>query len=310
MRLLSSVSAQISWGLLMILRVLVAGGSAVALSEHRNRPLPYIDLFGVTYFVTTPAVARQMFEIGDAGQYLASLRCIRIGGAMCSAELLRRLMALSPARVAVGYGAAEFGELCIALLDPAEDIPEGYIGEITRPEFEIAFFDDRMQALPGASEGVVGFRDTSGDWGRDYLNPAPGDARTGFIGGFFFPGDIMRREGQSLFLIGRIKNIINVSGNKISLDAVQAVLEDALAVSALACFAEPDALGLERLVLAYTADFEIAPEAAEAVLAQRFPGLGLAAMHRLATLPIGPSGKIDMPALSAELQRKPTVTTS
>ncbi|GEM_PF-2273362 len=301
MRMLTSVSARISWALLTILRVLVAGGSAVALAEHRNRPLQYIDLYRVTFFMTTPAVARQMLEVANAAQYLTSLRAVRIGGAACSPELLRQLMGLSAARIVVGYGAAEFGELCTATLDPSGEIREGYIGEISRPDFEIAFFDERMQPKPDATEGIVGFRDTRPAAGRAYLNPDEGDSRTGYIGGYFFPGDIMRREGQSLFLIGRVKNIINVGGNKISLDAVQTVLEDALAVSAIACLSVTDELGLEKLAVVYAAADDIAPEAVQALLDARFAPLQLDRVLRKSALPIGPSGKIDVMALRAEL---------
>ncbi|MBW6506408.1 MAG: acyl--CoA ligase [Rhodobacteraceae bacterium] len=301
MRMLTSVSTRMSWALLTVLRVLVGGGSAVVLSEHRNRPLQYIDLYRVSFFMTTPAVARQMLEVDTAAQYLTSLRAVRIGGAACSPELLRNLMGLSGARIVVGYGAAEFGELCTASLEPNEEIREGYIGEISRPDFEIAFFDDRMQPKPDATEGIVGFRDPRPKGGRAYLNPVEGDGSTGYIGGYFFPGDIMRREGQSLFLIGRVKNIINVSGNKISLDAVQAVLEDALAVNAIACLAVSDDLGLEKLAVVYAGADDIAPEAVQALLDARFAPLQLDRMLRKSALPIGLSGKIDVMALREEL---------
>lgn len=301
LRSLSTISVQMSWGLSLLLRVLLAGGSVVALSEHRNRPLPYIDLYGVTHVTTTPVVVRQMMDLDNARQYLGSLRAIRVSGAFVGNDLLLGLSQLTCARIYIGYGAAEFGGLSAGVYDASQARPEGYVGELRRADVEIAFFDERMDLLPGVTEGIVGLRVSGRAPDRRYLNPAAGDGRSGFIDGYFFPGDIMRREGQSLYIIGRVKNVINVSGNKISLDAVQAVLMEVLAVMALGCLAAPDDMGLETLVVAYAATEDISAGAVQAVLDARFPGLKLGRMVRRAALPLNPSGKIDLARLRAEL---------
>jgi acyl-coenzyme A synthetase/AMP-(fatty) acid ligase len=304
MRLLASISMQMSWAMRTALRVLMAGGSVVALGDHRNRPLQYIDLYRVTYFMTTPVVVRQMLELGTARQYLSSLKAIRISGAYTSAELLARLAETYSGRIIVGYGASEIGAICSAQYDPNKKRGDGYLGEISRSDLEIAFFDENMRLLEGANEGIIGLRERGNLGGQKYIGAYQGDAKTGFMEGYFFPGDIMRREGESLFMVGRIKNIINVGGNKIALEAVQSALETTLEVRALACFAHVDDLGLETLAVCYAGDGELASVSVQAVLDVAFPSLRLGHLARLSELPTTSSGKVDVEALRVSVVRE------
>jgi acyl-coenzyme A synthetase/AMP-(fatty) acid ligase len=301
MRLLITVSMQMLWAIAANFRVLLAGGSVVALTEHRNRPLQYIDLARVSHLETTPVVIRQMLEVANAAQYLTALRSIVVGGAFASTELMARIAEKTAATIDVAYGTSEFGGLCLARFDPASPHGEGYLGEIFRSDIEIAFFDEALRRLPGALEGVVGFRSLRGDAPGTYLKSGADAAQKGFPGGYFFPGDVMRRVGNHLYLIGRIKNIINVGGNKIALEAVQVALEAALNVDALACLARTDAMGLEELLVVHTGPERIAPLAAQAVLDQHFPGLHLGRILHRQALPVTAGGKVDLNALRSEL---------
>ena len=303
-RLLMSATLATAWGLLGGLRALVAGGSLVALDEHRNRPLQYIDLYRVSHFETTPMVIRQMLDLPDAAQFLASLHSIVVGGAFASTELLTRLAALTAAPIDVAYGTSEFGALALARFDPERPRGDGHLGAVFRTDIEISFFDAALRPLPGASEGIVGFRRRDGaEVPVAYLGAeASADATlSGFQGGYFFPGDVMRLVGDQLYLIGRVKNVINVGGNKIALEAVQAALEAALDVRAIACLAQTDAYGLEQLAVAYVAPATIAASALQAVLDERFPGLRLCRAQRLEALPQTTGGKIDTEALRRSL---------
>jgi acyl-CoA synthetase (AMP-forming)/AMP-acid ligase II len=76
---------------------------------------------------------------------------------------------------------------------------------------------------------------------RGYLaNPA--DTAHNFVDGWFRTGDLgaMDEDGY-LFLTGRIKNIINRGGEKISPEHVEAVLAECRGVTEAAVFAIPDA---------------------------------------------------------------------
>jgi len=298
MRLLMSATMATVWGMMGTFRALLAGGSTVALDDHRNRPLQYIDLFRVSHFETTPMVIRQMLDVPAAEQYLSSLREIVVGGAFASTDLMQRLSGLTDAPIDVAYGTSEFGALALARFQPDSPHGEGYLGEVFRNDIEIAFFDEALRQMPGAGEGIVGFRNRDdSEAPAAYLGSAARAEKSGFIGGYFFPGDVMRRVGNQLYVIGRVKNVINVGGNKIALEAVQTALESALAVQAVACLAVPDALGLEELVVAYTAPESIPAGAVQAVLDAAFPGLHLRQALRQAALPFTPSGKIDYEAL-------------
>ncbi|MCW2521483.1 MAG: acyl-CoA synthetase, partial [Mycobacterium sp.] len=70
----------------------------------------------------------------------------------------------------------------------------------------------------------------------------PADTAHNFVDGWFRTGDLgaMDEDGH-LFLTGRIKNIINRGGEKISPEHVEAVLAECRGVAEAAVFAIPDA---------------------------------------------------------------------
>ena len=82
---------------------------------------------------------------------------------------------------------------------------------------------------------------------RGYLaNPA--DTARNFVDGWFRTGDLgALDEDGHLFLTGRIKNIINRGGEKISPEHVEAVLAECRGVTEAAVFAIPDATYGERV---------------------------------------------------------------
>ncbi|HGI8854271.1 TPA: long-chain fatty acid--CoA ligase, partial [Vibrio cholerae] len=71
-----------------------------------------------------------------------------------------------------------------------------------------------------------------------------------FVEGYFKTGDLGRVVGDYLFLTGRLKEIINVGGKKVSPDQVEKVLSEALGVQECACAALSDA-NMGEVVQAY-----------------------------------------------------------
>lgn len=97
---------------------------------------------------------------------------------------------------------------------------------------------------------------------RGYLaNPAETDHN--FVDGWFRTGDLGAvDEDGYLFLTGRIKNIINRGGEKISPEHVEAVLSACRGVNEAAVFAIPDATYGERVGAAVVVakDASVEPE--------------------------------------------------
>lgn len=293
-RFLSTMSARQGLTAAENLRTLLAGGSVVTLREHRTRFLPYLDQYRVTYLQTSPFTLKQVLDVPHPAQYFSSVEQVYISGALTSPVLLEGIAAISGAQIRCGYGLHEVGNICSAAYEPSVSQPEGYLGEISRDDVEIAFFDDELNLRPGASEGIVGFRPTREDTRRSYVGEIESDGLTSVVDGYFIPGDLVRREGDSLYFLGRTKNILNMAGNKFALEAIQEALEVGCDIRHAACAAVPDAYGIENLHVFYEAGGEIDTAAMESAIAERVGKLTVARAVRLDRMPTTESGKIDI----------------
>ncbi|RYE50333.1 MAG: hypothetical protein EOP21_04060, partial [Hyphomicrobiales bacterium] len=223
-RLMTTLKLHSGWSMSVVLATLLDGGSVVALSDASANALSYIDLYHVDTLATSPAMLQLYLKEPGALQYLQGLRDVRLGGAQAGPRLLQDFAQICPARVHLGYGSAEIGPCFRWIHDPATVRPAGYLGTLCRPDLEVQFFDDTLRLMLNASEGLVGFKPRSGTFARQYLAEAP-DAKAGFLNGWFFPGDILRREGQEYFILGRAKEVVNYGGNKFALAEVARFLE-------------------------------------------------------------------------------------
>ncbi|MBL4807892.1 MAG: AMP-binding protein [Rhodobacteraceae bacterium] len=295
-RYLATPSTTMAWAMFGNMAVLLEGGSVVILGENRDKILQYIDLYQVSSMIVTPALLNQIVEMPEAGQYLSSLRVVRVGGASTSVQLLARFREICDARLTIGYGSSETGGICTVGFSELSDKPQGCIGRSYRNDLETAFFDDDLNLLPGADQGIVGFKSTNPVNDVHYLLPQ-NDQKTGFVNGHFLPGDVMRRDGDWLFLIGRTKNIINFSGNKISLEAIQTVLETVTPNGLVTCISVPDDMGLEQLVVFYDGTDAIPDQKFNDVLREKFANISTRKIIHLPSFPLLPSGKLDIDKL-------------
>jgi len=113
------------------------------------------------------------------------------------------------------------------------------LGSVGLPTgFEISILDERGEMLPSGATGEVALRGMSLTAG--YENNPEANARS-FIRGWFRTGDRGYLDDQGyLFLTGRIKEIINRGGEKISPREIDEVLLLHPAVDQAAAFAVPD----------------------------------------------------------------------
>lgn len=298
-RACSSLSPRAGWSMTVNLCALLSGGSVVALSENREDLALYIDLYRIDVLVTTPAILANLIKHEQTSQFLTSLRDVRIGGAMVGQRLTKEFSNICDANLHMGYGAAETGTLLTYTHNSDTHFPEGYLGKPVRDEIEVAFFKPDLTPLPNATEGVVGFRFSKPGALRTYLGNDP-TSNSGLVDGCFFPGDMMKLDDLGYHYIGRVKNIINFSGNKFSLETITLFLEDKLAGSQIAALVELDEHGLERLALFVVSDTEITMQASEAALKARFSGLKISRVEPLSKFPMVPNGKIDIAKLKQD----------
>jgi len=173
-------------------------------------------------------------------------------------------------------------------LPPGERRP-GTVGQATG--IEIAVLDDDWQPVPAGEKGEVAVRGPSVV--DQYLdNPVATGAS--FRAGWFRTGDVgtLSADGY-LTLVGRVKELINRAGEKISPYEVEDVLLTHPAVAEAAAYPVPDEKYGEQVGVVVVLRGEATPKELAAHCADR-----LAAFKRparvtiLPEIPKGPTGKI------------------
>jgi acyl-CoA synthetase (AMP-forming)/AMP-acid ligase II len=225
---------------------LCADHHAALVLEDRFEPeaaLDRIDALGATLLGGAPVIAERLLRAAAArGDRRIALRTLALGGAMLPRPLLEqasREFGIATARV---YGSSE---------------APNFSGSVPGDTPEQRLCDDG-ELLPG-SEVRVG----SGHHPQEgmlrgpslFLGYAdPEDDQAAFEDGWFRTGDLVELHGNRLTVIGRLKEVVNRSGLKISLAEIDAALADLPGAREHACFAVPDPATGERLVVAVLPD--------------------------------------------------------
>lgn len=155
----------------------------------------------------------------DLENYVDSLKYMMLSGAYVSRALMAGLAKRTGAQIVECYGSTEVGAVTELVYQEGMEVLEGDLGSILPTGFEIAFFSDKLEMLEGATEGVLGVKNYLTDTTTAYEGVDDATNNRSFINGYNITGDIVKRVGNNLFFLGRSKNIINIGGNKFSLEA-------------------------------------------------------------------------------------------
>lgn len=294
-----STTPNMRWSQNLAFRSLLRGGS-VFFAPISETHLPHLlDTYKVNFMAITPAFAVKLLGVDNIGQYMRSVRKILLAGAFVSQKLVKQLAEVTSASIVVSFGSTENNTLTAFTYDPEKNHPNNYLGEIVDPDFEVAFFDPETRERIDGNEGLLGARHPRSSLATPYLN-TKGDTRTNaFRDGFFLPGDIIRREGNALFHLGRSSNVVNISGNKFSVDILEQIIGKIPEIRDVSIFSERDTDDIEKLYLAYTAEKDLSLDYLNKVLKAEMRFAKIHKAKRFASLPLSPSSKIDRPKVKA-----------
>ena len=198
-----------------------------------------VEEFKPTFYTAGYTMHRAILE--QAGKYretakAARLRFIRSGSGRLDPHIIRGLQEIFGAPVIDRYGASESGELTTNPLPPGIRKP-GKVGIATFNEVRI--IDSNGAFLGTNQEGEIVAR---GPTVFDGYWDDPEATAAAFIGDWYRTGDLGRfDEDGYLEITGRIKDLINRGGEKISPLEVEAVLAEHPAVDSACVFAVPHA---------------------------------------------------------------------
>jgi 2,3-dihydroxybenzoate-AMP ligase len=169
---------------------------------------------------------------------LSSLRVVMNGGAKLASELRRRVEQRFGCTFQESFGTGE-GLLNMTRLDDPAEIRLTSSGRPISPADEIRIVDERGHDVP---DGAIGELICRGPYTiRGYYN-APEKDRAAFTGdGYYRMGDMVRRVDGNLYVEGRLKDIINRGGEKISCEEVENYILGHPKIKNVCVVAMPDA---------------------------------------------------------------------
>jgi non-ribosomal peptide synthetase component E (peptide arylation enzyme) len=239
-------------------------------------------------------------EAADTDRDLSSLRYVHVGGSMLAPEVAARIGPALGCRLQQVYGMAE-GLICYT---PADDTAHNTQGRPVSPFDELLLVDEDGRPVP---PGGIGELLTRGPYTPRGYYGVPDQNRISFTpDGWYRTGDLVRITPEgNIVVCGRVKDLINRAGEKISAGEIEALVQEMPQVADVAAVPVPDPVVGERVcvVVRPLPGHELTLEAIAAALTAR----GLAAfkiperLELVAEMPLTPVGKPDKKALQKKL---------
>ncbi|MBI2807557.1 MAG: AMP-binding protein [Planctomycetes bacterium] len=246
--------------------------------------------YDVTWYSAVPTIHQIL--LGRAEQDNAprrGLRFIRSCSSALAPAVFHQLEERFGAPVLEAYGMTEAAHQMASNPLPPGPRKPGFVGPGTG--VGIAILDEQGQLLPIGTQGEVSIRGANVMHG--YLNNAEANASS-FCNGYFRTGDqgVLDENGY-LMLTGRLKELINRGGEKISPLEVDAVLLEHPAVAEAVSFAAPDAKYGEEVHAAVVLKATATPTEIQAFCGQRLADFKVPkVIHVAKEVPRTATGKI------------------
>ncbi|TPQ40517.1 non-ribosomal peptide synthetase, partial [Bradyrhizobium guangdongense] len=251
-----------------------------------------------SWYTAVPAIHRALLTAAEQDPQRAErspFRVIRSASSSLAPAILEGLEAMFGVPVIETYGMTEAASQIAA--NPVERRKVGSVGRAAGPEIAIMDADGAM--LPAGQHGEIMLRGPT--MARGYYNDEE-TTRASFRGDWFRTGDLgYLDEDGYLFIVGRIKDVINRGGQKISpLEVEEALLAHPEVLEA-GVFAVPHKKLGENVaaVVVLRPEAKVRSEALrqfarKRLAAYKVPGL----VRAVAALPKGASGKVKRNALA------------
>jgi amino acid adenylation domain-containing protein len=258
-----------------------------------------------TWYTAVPTIHRALLSTADHHKNRAqrsSLRLIRSASASLSRDVLDELESLFGVPVIETYGMTEAASQIAA--NPLERRKPGSVGKPAGAE--IAIMDQQGRKLPVGERGEIVLRGATITRGYDNDTTATESA---FRNGWFRTGDLGYLDPEEyLFIVGRIKDVINRGGQQVSPVEVEEALLSHPDVLEAGAFAIPHKKLGENVaaVVVLRPNSEVSAHklrefARKRLAAYKVPGL----IRIVPEIPKGASGKIKRGALADALLTAP-----
>jgi 2,3-dihydroxybenzoate-AMP ligase len=200
----------------------------------------------VTALCSVPAVVARIVGLENLSQYdLSSLKKISVGGAPSAPELVKAVWTKIGCRYHNGFGSVEGTCAATRTEDDVETICYS-VGKPICPYDTLKIVDPDGNELPPGQEGELVSKGPGVFTG--YFK-SPEDNKNVFTEeGFFKTGDLAKKDKRGyIYITGRIKDIINRGGEKISAGDIENLVSQCAGVEAVGVIGMPDKVLGERI---------------------------------------------------------------
>jgi 2,3-dihydroxybenzoate-AMP ligase len=267
----------------------------------------WIEKERVTAIPSVPALIARVVEMEGLDRYdLSSLRKVCFGGAPSTRELLQGAADKLKCIVISGFGSSEGTNMSTRPGDGME-IVLGSVGRPVCPYDTIKIIDEQGSEVPAGVEGELVSKGPGVFTG--YFKSAEENQQTFSPDGFFKTGDKARKdELGNITITGRIKDIINRGGEKISAPEIENRLIAHPAIKDAAVVGMPDKILGERICAYVTLKADQRPTFEEIIAFLKERGASLQQLPEriefVYDMPTTKVGKVDKKALRDDIKKK------
>lgn len=280
-----------SFGYTWAMWVLARGGAIFLRGSDPAETLQAFELYKVQCMISAPSGLSEFLDFYERSpDFRCPFEVILASGSLLSQHLSDRVRARLCANLLATYGSTEISPVAMA---PAHQIAgiEGAVGYVA-PWIQIEAVDDDDRALPPGSQGRLRMRGHT--CVERYVGNPPGSDSL-LRDGWFYPGDIgLVREDRLLVISGRQQAVINVGGDKINAETIEAVVTGFPGVIHAAAFGRSNELGIEQIWVVVTANDNLNLEAVRQHCARRLPAPFVPSkVLQVQNLPLNDMGRLD-----------------
>jgi acyl-coenzyme A synthetase/AMP-(fatty) acid ligase len=224
-------------------------GKTACFAPSGEAVLSLTEIFGVELIVASPAQALSLAELkkSNPGYDLNSLKAILIGGGKIGPERVAEIRGLLCRECLSQYGSTEAGVVALAPFETISGNP-GAVGFLL-PWAKLEIVDEDGHVLPSGSEGSIRYR--TPQLLQNLAAFGSGEDMPGVKDGWFYPGDTGSLSANGLLtLTGRITDVINRGGVKVSSAKIEEILEELPEIKEAAACGVTGNSGLEELWIA------------------------------------------------------------
>jgi acyl-coenzyme A synthetase/AMP-(fatty) acid ligase len=285
-----------SLGFQFLIYTLARGGTVFFPGPDFASTLRVIEDYEVQCLIGSPGAFENLLKWFETiAPYQSNAELMVCAGDVLSQSLSARLRGRICSHLLSIYGSTEASMTAVAYAHEIAHV-SGAVGFVT-PGVIIQTVDAAGTLLPPGKEGQIRIRS---EFAVDHYLGDPDESKRVFRDGWFYPGDLGTLSQDGLLVItGREQAVLNLGGDKVSPEAIEATLSQFPGIAEAAATAVPNALGNNEVCALVVAREKIDEQKLRAYCDARI-GRPLAPVKFLFvdTLPRNENGKLDRRRLS------------